>query len=336
MDDANPDEVDGGEYNHEKIIMIGGRLKEFVALNNSSYSFSPSLPIQSALYFGEVLEENELYRISLLREDNSTDGGGHMGGGEGNSIGRSGRVNLSKLFEGDSVFGAGGKKSLNLTETMTDRDWSLVLTGAKPVAFPKEAVIIQEATTNTKFFRIKSGTVNIVKSVEGAKSIVIVTLGPPEVVGEMSVLGGTNLASASVIAANHTVEMYEIKVEFMQRLLNSQPELAERFFKQMACKLSKQLRGMHGGTASDAKKQVINKILGNSHDRDASEVNNAKQKSEKLSDRDAKFRKKFSIKDADEVIIQGNQKTKKPKQKPTHSLSSFFFLLLLLLFFFFP
>jgi len=45
-----------GECNWEKALMMGNRIKEFVALNGNSYSFPPSLPIQSALFFGEVLE----------------------------------------------------------------------------------------------------------------------------------------------------------------------------------------------------------------------------------------------------------------------------------------
>eukprot|EP01102_Stenamoeba_stenopodia_P007490 TRINITY_DN2096_c0_g3_i1.p1 TRINITY_DN2096_c0_g3~~TRINITY_DN2096_c0_g3_i1.p1 ORF type:complete len:776 (+),score=181.92 TRINITY_DN2096_c0_g3_i1:1533-3860(+) len=313
MDDANPDEVDG-ECNWEKVLMMGNRIKEFVALNANSYSFVPSLPIQSALFFGEVLEDNELYRISLLREDSSENA-------EKEEKGSSRNVNLSKLLEGDSVFGSGGKKSLNLTETLTDRDWMLVLTGAKPVKFQQNAVIIQEATSNTKFYRIKSGKVNIVKSVTTSygekEDVLIVTLGPPEVVGEMSVLGGTSLASASVIAASPSVEMYEIKVEFMHRLFSSQPELAERFFKQIACKLSKQLRGVHN-TGSKLFKKNVETILGKESTESSSKE--AKQKRETLTDKDAKFRKKFGL-GGDEVVIQDYECVWKKRAKSKLSIS---------------
>ena len=113
---------------------------------------------------------------------------------------------------------------------------------------------------------------------------------------------GTSLASASVIAAT-TVEMYEIKVEFMHRLFSSQPELAERFFKQIACKLSRQLRGVHN-TGSKLFKKNVETILGKESS-DTSASKEAKQKRETLIDKDTKFRKKFGL-GGDEVVIQGN------------------------------
>ena len=64
-----------GEYNWEKAVMMGNRIKEFVTLNANSYSFAPSLAIQSALFFGEVLEvQKENIYIHI---DNAINKGSH-------------------------------------------------------------------------------------------------------------------------------------------------------------------------------------------------------------------------------------------------------------------
>ena len=100
--------------------------------------------------------------------------------------------------------------------------------------------IISEGSLNNKLFIIRDGEAAV--EVAGSKSrVVVATLGPDDICGEMSFLE-RNQASAAVIAKSDELQADEIEWQDMQDLFHAFPRLASRFYQSLAVMLSRRLR----------------------------------------------------------------------------------------------
>ena len=59
---------------------------------------------------------------------------------------------------------------------LTDRDWSLILTGAKEKEFSADSVIVEQGTQNAFLYRLKTGKLSVVKSISGFVFVVVLVL----------------------------------------------------------------------------------------------------------------------------------------------------------------
>ena len=99
-------------------------------------------------------------------------------------------------------------------------------TGVKVVHFAKRDVVVRERELGQSMFAIVEGKVSVAKHTpQGDK--VVATLGPGDVVGEMSLFTGER-RSATVTAAGKVTAL-EIPKAALQPILDAEPVLTERF-----------------------------------------------------------------------------------------------------------
>jgi CRP-like cAMP-binding protein len=128
---------------------------------------------------------------------------------------------------------------------LTERDWQLILLGAREVTFKKDEKVITQGVTNENLFRIKSGKVRVEKQMPDGSRVVLTKMEPEAMFGDTSVLHTLATATADVIADTDTVVLYAIEINLVFELFRNNPGLCMRFYKQMATKLSTRLRNLH-------------------------------------------------------------------------------------------
>jgi serine/threonine protein kinase len=120
------------------------------------------------------------------------------------------------------------KKDLN------ERDWRLLLAGAKVASFPNGTYLFHEGDINESLYRIKSGTCRVEKMLPNAAGTgkeykVLVKLGVDAMFGEMSVLSRDARTSAAIVADSDDVDVHVIDVDFINDLFLTEPGLKQRF-----------------------------------------------------------------------------------------------------------
>lgn len=132
-------------------------------------------------------------------------------------------------------------------DEITDRDWQLLCTGGtQPLkTFKKDQVVLAAGAVNDSLFRIKKGTVRVIKEING-ELINVGTMGENAMFGEVSMLlrsqkEGT--ATASIIA-DEDVEIWVLDIESVMQLLEGKPTLAEKLHRILAIKLARRLRDL--------------------------------------------------------------------------------------------
>jgi len=179
------------------------------------------------------------------------------------------------------------QKKLGQPTELNERDWSLILAGANPEQFQKDDLIVQEGTYNRCIYRIKKGTVRV-ERVENGRTVILTTMNPGQMFGEMSVLTQSK-TSATIRADASPTEIFVTEVTFMNRLFQTEPGMQQRFYKKSAMVLAKKLREL--GSAKDDKKDKQD----NKNEQIAAE--NESQ------ERDKKYRALFSL-PSTEILIQ--------------------------------
>jgi CRP-like cAMP-binding protein len=128
---------------------------------------------------------------------------------------------------------------------LTERDWSLLMTGAKEQTYAKGARIISQGQVNSNLYRIKNGTCRVEKTNDAGEKIQLATMGPKTMFGDTAIVPSMKVATADVVADADNVEVFQIEVNICYEILKSNPGLSMRFYKQMALKLSQRLRNLH-------------------------------------------------------------------------------------------
>lgn len=147
------------------------------------------------------------------------------------------------------------------TYELTDRDWSLLLTGAKDVDYKKSETIIEQDVENNSLYRIKTGRCRVEKNTAEGR-VVLTTMGPKSVFGDTSVLSTMKVATASVVSdIGTTLQVIEVNILF--EVLKASPVLSMRFFRHMAIKLSLRLKSLHAPKKHTSKKKKTQQTLRN-------------------------------------------------------------------------
>lgn len=128
-------------------------------------------------------------------------------------------------------------------DVLTEKDWSYLLTRADPPRTYKEGqVILGAGSPNDKLYRIKQGSVNVVKEING-EAVVVDKMSENAMFGEISMLLRSQKATATAsIVAKGDVEVFVLNIEFVMKLLESLPSLAEKLNRILALKLAHRLR----------------------------------------------------------------------------------------------
>lgn len=200
-----------------------------------------------------------------------------------------------------------------VSSALTERDWSLLMTGAKEQVYQKGSRIISQGQVNTNLYRIKTGTCRVEKTNDAGERIQLATMGPKTMFGDTAIVPSLKVATADVVADSdntNPVEVYQIEVHICYEILKSNPGLSMRFYKQMALKLSQRLRNLHAPPPqklSDSKKAKKAKKASAASAGQAGEAKDAPsaaaQENEMEKSKDRAFTEKFDL-DESEIPIK--------------------------------
>ena len=127
----------------------------------------------------------------------------------------------------------------NTLEFLTQNDWVLISAKAARRRYSPGEEIIKEGARGEAVFILEQGAASVVLSSAGADAPVA-QLGPGDICGDMAFLE-KGRASASVVAAE-PVEAEVIPAAELEKLFDSFPGLAARFYRSLAVVLGRRLR----------------------------------------------------------------------------------------------
>lgn len=145
-----------------------------------------------------------------------------------------------------SVSGYIGEVDIGPRDDLSDHDWQILVTGADAIrTYKKDQVILESGKQNDYLFRIRKGTVRIIKEINGVE-VNVGTMGENAMFGEVSMLlrserEGTITAS---IIADEEVELWVLDIEYVMQLLSAKPLLAAKLNRIVAIKLARRLRDL--------------------------------------------------------------------------------------------
>jgi CRP-like cAMP-binding protein len=123
----------------------------------------------------------------------------------------------------------------NRLQFLTHNDWMLLLDRAKPLAFKKGDVLVQQASQAKTLLIIGVGKVKV--SISGK---VLAQIGPGEICGEMAFLEDSRPSATAT--AEEEVQAFSIEWKTLIELFELFPHVASRFYRSLAVNLSRRLR----------------------------------------------------------------------------------------------
>lgn len=153
-DEGNQDTVDGNLINFDKSKIVSKRVKDFQQCTRIAYDFPPIESFRDAIAKAEVWDENDIWRLSKLREDKAN---------VEDTLGPS-KFDSKSFAKITSSIQKGAQENVNTENIhLSQRDWQLLLSCATTVVFVKNRAIVEEGSMNNTLYRIKEGTVRIEK-----------------------------------------------------------------------------------------------------------------------------------------------------------------------------
>ena len=225
IDDGNETFLDSNKtvINVQKAKLLATTIKTILTSSSIPYEgLSPSSTIQRILSTVEFFEDHEIYRISKLKEE-SLKKGEELPQMARGSLASAARTMMKK------------KDVSSVAKDLTDKDWKLILGGAKEVKFPKDVVVVEEGKLNQNLYRVKSGAVRVEKG-SRTEPVVVATMKEDSVFGEMSVILPQHNASATVVSDEAVIHV--IPIELIYSIFEQQQDLASRFYLNIANKLA--------------------------------------------------------------------------------------------------
>ncbi|HZW92978.1 MAG TPA: cyclic nucleotide-binding domain-containing protein [Candidatus Eremiobacteraceae bacterium] len=132
---------------------------------------------------------------------------------------------------------------------LTSNDWVLIQAKMLRRTFKLGEEIISEGEWVHSLYVIRRGEASVELAGTGSRAIVA-SLGPQDVCGEISFLGQCK-ATAAVIAGDEEVEVEEINIGELRKILEAFPRLASRFYLSLATLLALRLKETSGELARE-------------------------------------------------------------------------------------
>jgi CRP-like cAMP-binding protein len=128
-------------------------------------------------------------------------------------------------------------------DVLNDAELDMLAARARFLSFPKGATPIEEDAPGTSMFVIARGKVSVRVTGDAAP---IATLGPGDIVGEMSLLTGAR--RSATVTALEPVEVLEVNKDALAHVLSQSPTLVGRFV-EMLLRRQRELDRIAGGSA---------------------------------------------------------------------------------------
>jgi hypothetical protein len=157
--------------------MVAKRIREFEDCILKPYDIKARLDVRDMILGSEIWEENDLFRISKLKETKVSE-----------SDTAASKFD-SKTFAKISKSMLSGRENVSAEKKLTHRDWQLLLSVASVITCHKDQVIITEGTSSSYLYRAKKGKLRVAR-----KDVVLATIEPMQMFGEMSILGAYGAA----------------------------------------------------------------------------------------------------------------------------------------------
>jgi len=126
---------------------------------------------------------------------------------------------------------------------LTPNDWALIADKAVRMEFKAGDSIVQQGRRTHGVYVLLKGTASVQVTVHGT----IPAVGPGEICGEISYLD--ELPATANVVAKDAVEAYYLDRGTLQSLFELYPHMGSRFYRSLACIVSRRLRELIGGTA---------------------------------------------------------------------------------------
>lgn len=126
---------------------------------------------------------------------------------------------------------------------LTANDWALIADKATRLQFKAGKYIVQKGKPTHGVYLLLKGSAAVQIPSESA----IPAIGPGEVCGEISFLD--ELPATANVVAQDVVEAYYLDRATLQTLFELFPHLGSRFYRSLACSLSRRLRELIGGSS---------------------------------------------------------------------------------------
>jgi CRP/FNR family transcriptional regulator, cyclic AMP receptor protein len=123
---------------------------------------------------------------------------------------------------------------------LTANDWTLIADKAARMQFKAGACIVQQGKRTNGIYLLLKGTAMVQPPAPAG----LPPIGPGEVCGEISFLD-EDPATVTVLA-NEAVEAYYLDRASLQSLFELFPHLGSRFYRSLACSLSRRIRSLLG------------------------------------------------------------------------------------------
>jgi len=128
---------------------------------------------------------------------------------------------------------------------MTERDWTVALTGSQNITYPPEALILKAGDTNRHLYLVRSGTLDVYKKIDGENKK-IGTLSEGSIFGEISMLLRSKKGTITVdIYAATTAEICQIEINLVIGICETEPQIGASFGMMLARKLTYTLKGIN-------------------------------------------------------------------------------------------
>jgi len=175
-------------------------------------------------------------------------------------------INSSEIWEGEKPLAAIAKirdsmdipiiptidssddKKLKLKKTnersvkMTDRDWQLLNAGALTTLYGASETVLPMGIENRHIFRIKKGSVRVVKKIE-EKNVTVARMYERDMFGEISMLLRVDKAkTTAAIIADQETHILKYQIEFVIKVCLQEPNLSEKLNKILVLNLVKRLK----------------------------------------------------------------------------------------------
>ncbi len=134
------------------------------------------------------------------------------------------------------IFGFSSKPTEGIFSTLSDAESKALLRGARSRSLSRGAYLVRAKAPADNFFIVLEGQLEVSRTTVRGKSIVLNRIGPGDVVGEVSALGGVPRTADVVCRTDCLVA--EISVSEFRRRLAEVPNFAAFIMKAMALRLS--------------------------------------------------------------------------------------------------
>eukprot|EP01132_Coremiostelium_polycephalum_P003803 gene3803-4732_t len=201
LDESNPPLIKQ-MVNIERIYLIGSRMQSFFQLfTNCNYQFTSNQTVRDAILGEKVWDENEIFRLSRIREESSQPDSSH-GSGKDSGKDSSGGSSKDSSSQGSVVSSSSKRKHFvtkyrmsftgndpppSISSSLSERDWKILTTNAKVIKFKKEKKILSVGETNNNLYRVLNGRVRFESPIaNGASSNSLSTSGGGAVSGSQA------------------------------------------------------------------------------------------------------------------------------------------------------